>query len=53
MEAVEGKSRELGARILWLNVFESNQVAQKLYLARGFEVATIHMRKLLKTHSAD
>ena len=47
MHAIEKYVKEHGGDKLWLSVFGFNQVAQKLYLSEGFEVARIQMRKNL------
>lgn len=43
MKLVFAKAKELGARVLWLNVFEHNKIAKRLYESVGMKVATHHL----------
>lgn len=53
MEQVKNRARELGARILWLNVMGHNTTAQKLYESSGLKTAAIHMNVLLSDEGRD
>ena len=46
---IEQRAKDLGCRILWLNIMAHNDAAKKLYLSGGYQVAAMHMNKLLET----
>jgi ribosomal protein S18 acetylase RimI-like enzyme len=45
--AIEGKAKELGRKIIWLNVIGHNQGAIDFYIANGYRIAAMHMNKFL------
>jgi ribosomal protein S18 acetylase RimI-like enzyme len=53
MEQVKSISKEMGAKLLWLNVMGHNVAAQKLYQSSGLRTAAIHMNVLLSNEEID
>ncbi|MCB0416366.1 MAG: GNAT family N-acetyltransferase [Bdellovibrionaceae bacterium] len=47
LAALELHAQKLGSRVLWLNVFEDNHTARRLYESSGYRVATLHLNKRL------
>jgi ribosomal protein S18 acetylase RimI-like enzyme len=47
MLLIEEKARELGLKAIGLHVFGSNNIAQNLYKAVGYEVTSVNMSKTL------
>lgn len=47
MKCIQAKAKELGARVLWLNVMGHNREAQGLYQKIGMRTAAVHMNLLL------
>jgi ribosomal protein S18 acetylase RimI-like enzyme len=47
LAAAEEKAKELGCRVIWLNVFGHNSEAIEFYRACGYGVGAMHMNKFL------
>jgi ribosomal protein S18 acetylase RimI-like enzyme len=47
LRAAESEVRQRGGKSIGLNVFGANTAARRLYESSGYEIASLHMRKLL------
>jgi GNAT superfamily N-acetyltransferase len=47
LAAMEEKAKELGCRVVWLNVMGHNSGAMEFYRACGYRVGAVHMNKFL------
>ncbi len=47
MEEIKKRAKSLGGRILWLNVFENNRVAQEMYASVGMKTVARNLNTLL------
>jgi ribosomal protein S18 acetylase RimI-like enzyme len=52
LRAAEREAHKRGARSIGLNVFGRNTIARQLYESAGYEVTSLHMRKLLAGESS-
>jgi GNAT superfamily N-acetyltransferase len=50
LAAIEEKAKELGCRVVWLNVMGHNAGAMEFYRACGYRVGAVHMNKFLEAH---